>query len=173
MKLRVLDQSGFTLIEIIVVFAIIAILSVIGVASFVNYSRVQTVEAAAGELSSFLVVAKSRAISQVKPTAQIPQCDNTAILNGYRVAVCPTSTSDILCSGAGTYVLGVRCSNVDYKLQTGTLPKNVTYIPSPTSTSFFYPVISSGVVGSGTISIGGYGFTKTITVNNIGGIEVQ
>lgn len=168
-----LGQQGFTLIEIIVVFAIIAILSVIGVAAFVNYSRIQTVEAAAGELSSFLVIAKSRAISQVKPTAQIPQCDNSSILNGYRVAVCPTSTSDILCSAAGTYVLGVRCSNADYKLQTGTLPKNVTYTPSPTSTSFFYPIISSGVVGSGIISISGYGFTKTITVDNVGGIQVQ
>ncbi len=167
------DQNGFTLIEVIVVFAIIAILSVIGVASFVSYSRIQTIESAATEISSYLVIAKSRAISQVKPTAQIAQCDASSILDGYRVIICPTSSSDILCNAADTYVLGVRCSNVDYRLQSGVLPKNVTYNPSPTSTSFFFPVISSGVKGSGVISLSGYGYLKTITIDTVGGIQVQ
>lgn len=170
---RILDQSGFTLIEVIVVFSIIAVLSVIGVASFVNYSRVQTVESAASDLSSFLLVAKSKAISQVKPTSQVSQCDTNAILNGYKVVLCPTSSSDILCNAPNTYVIGVVCSNVSYKMQTGTLPKNVIYNPSPTSTSFFFPIISSGVKGSGTISLSGYGFVKTITVDSVGGIQTQ
>lgn len=167
------NESGFTLIEIIVVFAIIAILSVIGVAAFVNYSRIQTVENAASELSSTLLLAKSRSISQVKPTSSVPQCDANAVLNGYKVILCPTATSDILCNSDNSYVLAVRCSDADYRIQTGVLPKNVTYNPSPSSMSFFYPVISSGVQGSGNISISGYGFMKTITVNLIGGIEVQ
>lgn len=173
MKPLGLSQRGFTLIEIIVVFTIIAVLSVIGVASFANYSRRQTVDNAAQDLSSFLVIAKSRAISQVKPTTQIAQCDANSILNGYKVVLCPTSSSDVLCSSAGTYVLGVRCSNVDYRIQSGTLPKNVTFNPTPTSTSFFYPVISSGVVGSGTISLSGYGYVKTVIVDSVGGIRVQ
>lgn len=168
-----LNQRGFTLIEIIVVFSIIAILSVIGVAAFVNYSRLQTVETSASELANYLTVAKSRAISQVKPTSQVPQCDASAILNGYKVIICQTSSSDVLCNAANTYILAVRCSDADYRIQTRTLPKNVAYNPSPTSTSFLFPVISSGVIGSGTVSLSAYGVTKRIIVNNVGGIEVQ
>jgi len=167
------NQRGFTIIELVVVFSIIAVLSVIGIAAFVNYSHVQTVESSAADLSSYFVVAKSRAISQVKPTSQIPQCDSNAILNGYRIILCQTSSSDVLCSNANTYVLAVRCSNVDYKIQAGTLPKNVSYSPSPTSSSFFFPVISSGVAGSGILYLSGYGFTKTITIDPVGGIQVQ
>lgn len=160
-----LDQSGFTIIELIVVFSIIAILSVIGVASFVNYSRIQALESAASNLVSALGVAKSRAISQVKPTATIPQCDNNTTLNGYEV---------VLNTSANSYVLNVVCSNFHYPVfPTVFLPKNITFSPSPTSTTFFFPIISSGVQGSGTISLSGYGNLETITVNSIGAIEEQ
>lgn len=177
-----LNQSGFTLIEIIVVFSIIAILSVIGVASFVNYSRVQTVEGAAADLSSYFVVAKSRSSAQVKPTSQAPLCDDTKVLNGYKVIICQTSTSDVLCSDSNSYVLAVVCSdptvssspsNPSYKIDSRVLPKNVTFSPAPTTTTIFFPLISSGVQGPGIVSVSGYGYTKTITVNSVGGIQIQ
>jgi len=169
------QESGFTIIELIVVFSIIAILSVIGVAAFVNYSRIQILEAAASDLSSTLLVAKSRAISQVKPSSQIPQCDNSAILNGYRVILCPTSSSDVLCTANNSYVLAVRCSNVDYRIKSSVLPKNVVFSPSPTSLSFYFPVISSGVKGAGTITLTltTDNNIRTITVDPIGGIQTQ
>lgn len=176
------NQRGFTIIELVVVFSIIAVLSIIGVAAFVNYSRVQTVESAASNLSSFFVVAKSRASAQVKPTSQAPLCDSSKVLNGYKVIICQTSTSDVLCSDPNSYVLAVVCSdpavssnssNPSYKIDSKILPKNVTFSPSPTSTIIFFPVISSGVAGPGIISLSGYGFTKTITVDSVGGIQVQ
>lgn len=167
------NQAGFTVIELIVVFSIIAILSVIGVASFVSYSRVQILESASQDLLSTLLTAKSRAISQVKPTAQIPQCNDSAILNGYKVILCPTSSSDVLCDSPNSFVLAVTCSTQSYKLKSSTFPKNVTYSPVPSTLSFFFPVISSGVTGSGTITLSAYGNTKTIVVDPIGGIQTQ
>ncbi len=169
------QESGFTIIELIVVFSIIAILSVIGVAAFVNYSRIQTLESAASDLSSTLLVAKSRAISQVKPSSQIPQCNDTAILNGYRVILCSPSSFDVLCTANNSYVLAVRCSKADYKMKSSALPKNVIFSPSPTSSSFYFPVISSGVQGAGTISLTltTDNNLKTITVDPIGGIQTQ
>lgn len=154
------DQRGFTLIELIVVFTVIAILSVIGVAAFVSYGRVQTLETSASELKSTLFLAKSRAISQVNDIC----ISKAQILDGYQVDL-STSTN--------SYQLKVRCSGFFYPVYPITyLPKNITFDAiKTTSTSFFFPVISSGVKGAGAICLTGYGNSKTITVDPIGGIQ--
>ena len=158
---RGLNQKGFTIIELIVVFSIIAVLSVIGVAVFVNYGRIQILESASSDLSSALLVAKSRAISQVNTVCK----DKEQILNGYQV---------VLFTSENRYELQVVCStNFTYRISSTTLPKNVTFSPFPTSASFFFQVISSGVAGSGTISLSAYGNVKIITVDPIGGIQTQ
>ncbi len=163
------DQRGFTLIEIIVVFTIIAILSVIGVAAFVSYSRVQTLETSASNLKSTLFLAKSRALSQVKPP-EITQCNNQ-ILNGYKVVLCPTSSSNTLCSSPNSYVLGIICSNFSYRVQSTNLPQNITIDSRTVPMSFYFPVISSGVGSAGSIYLTGYGNTRIITIDSIGGIQ--
>ena len=148
---------GFTVIELIVVFAIIAVLSTIGIAAFVNYGRFQAVQSVASDLNSSLNLTKSRAISQTKP----PQC-YTQILNGYRFNV-------IL--GSNTYNIEAVCSGISYVVLSKALPANVSFSSQTTSTSFFFPVIASGVQGAGTIVITGYGQTKNIVVDSIGGIK--
>lgn len=154
------DQRGFTLIELIVVFTVIAILSVIGVAAFVSYGRVQALETAASELKSTLFLAKSRAISQVNDIC----ISKAQILDGYEVD---------LSTLANSYQLKVRCSGFFYPVYPTTyLPKNISFDSlKTTSISIFFPVISSGVKGAGTIYLTGYGNTKTITVDSIGGIQ--
>lgn len=148
---------GFTVIELIVVFAIVAILSTIGIASFVNYGRIQTVQSAVSDLNSSLNLAKSRAISQSKP----PECANH-ILTGYRVNIILSNN---------TYNVEAVCSGITRVIQSNSLPVNVSFSSQTTSTSFLFPVIVSGVQGAGTIVITGYGQTKTITVDSIGGIK--
>ncbi len=143
-------ERGFTLLELVIVFSIISVLSIIGIAAFVNYGRIQALQAAATQLSSTLSLAKSRAISQTKPT----QCSNQ-ILNGYKVVISTTNNS---------YELDVVCSNFTYAIQSFNLPKNITFdAEKTTSTSFFFPVIVDGVKG-GIIYLNGYGNTKDITV---------
>lgn len=179
------NQLGFTLIEIIIVFSIIAILSLIGVASFVTYGRVASLQSATSDLSSVLLVAKSRAASQVKPaSSQIPQCNDQTTLNGYKVVLCPTASSNVICDIDNSYVMGVICASsscsdslcsniIPQKIEEATLPNNIVFDPGTTSTSFFYPVISGGVGGAGQIILEGYGNKKTITVDSTGGIKVQ
>ncbi|HZQ29663.1 MAG TPA: prepilin-type N-terminal cleavage/methylation domain-containing protein [Patescibacteria group bacterium] len=152
------DSLGFTLLEIIIVFAVIAILSAIGIVSFVSYSRVQSLQTSASTLSSTLSLARSRAISQAKPT----QC-GTQILNGYKV---------LLNTASNSYELDAICSNFSYVIQTQKLPANISFdVLKTTSTSFYFPVIVNGVIGAGTIYLNGYGNTKAIVVDSTGDIR--
>lgn len=179
------NQFGFTLIELIVVFSIIAILSLIGVAAFVSYGRMATLDGASSDLSSVLLTAKSRANSQVKPpSTQIPQCNDQTVLDGYKVVLCPTANSNVICDKANSYILGVvcgtsscsdsLCSNIiSQKIQESVLPQDITFDSGTTSTLFFFPIISGGVGGAGKIILDGYGNQKTITVDSTGGIGIQ
>jgi prepilin-type N-terminal cleavage/methylation domain-containing protein len=152
-------QPGFTLIEISIVISILAIISTAGLASFVNYSRTQALQTSASELATTLNLAKSRAFSQVKP----PEC-SAQPLNGYKVVI-----SEIM----NTFELDAVCSgNNSIPIQTRPLSKGVTFSISDTSsTSFLFPVISGGVVGSGKVVITGFGMKKTITVDSIGNVK--
>lgn len=153
-----MKNSGFTIIELIVVISVIAILAVIGIAAFVNYGRVQALETAASQIVSYLNLAKSRSISQVKPQSCVNQT-----LNGYKV---------VLTFSSQNYELDVVCSGFSYKIEGKTLPRNITFdAVNTTSTSFFFPVIVSGVEGAGRIVIQGYEKSKTITVDSVGGIK--
>lgn len=148
----------------IVVFAVMAILATISIAAFVSYNKAQILQVAAGDFTSTLSLAKSRASSQTKPT----QCDQQ-VLNGYKV---------VLSVSSGSYELHVVCSGTfEYKIgNTIYLPKNVTFSPAPVSTYFLFPIIVSGVKGSGgnppyTVSLSAYGVTKTITLDATGTIR--
>ncbi len=152
-------KNGFTLIELIVAFSVISILATVGVASFVSYSRLQTLQTATYELSTTLGLARSRAYSQVKPS----ECTGQTSLDGYRVTL---SVSD------NSYVLDAICSGSSHTELAKTLPKDITFDRlQSTSTSFLFPVIAGGVVGAGKIVVSGYGQTKTITVNSAGDIR--
>ena len=151
-------QKGFTLIEISIVVSIMAALTTMGVASFVSYSRSQSLQTAALDFSTTLNLAKSRSFSQVKPQ----QCVSQA-LEGYRVQIL---------AGNDGYELQAICAGNVYKVKEGTFPQNITVSPDgTTSTSFFFPIISGGVVGSGSVVLTGYGQSRTITVDQIGTVK--
>jgi len=151
-------SRGFTLIEISVAVSILAVVTTMGIAAFVSYSRNQALQTSAYELSTTLNLAKSRAFSQVKPE----QCLNQS-LDGYRVLISALT---------GTYELDVICSGNIYKIKDGAFSKNVTVVQAQTtSTSFFFPVISGGVVGSGSVVLSGFGQTRTIIVDSFGTVK--
>lgn len=151
-------NKGFTLIEMIVVFSVISILSTIAIAAFVNYNKSQVLQIGASDISSVLSLAKSRSLSQSKPDS----CNNPMqTLNGYEVDLTFSDNS---------YALYAVCAGNHYQIQKYFLPKNVSFGLSSQQT-FFFPVIVSGVVGSGTIYLTAYGNQKTVVINSIGGIN--
>lgn len=146
-------SRGFTLIEISVVISVLAILSTLGIASFVSFSHKQELSSTVYELSTTINLAKSRAFSQVKPA----QCANLP-LDGYKIVITPPNS----------YQMDAVCGGYSFNIKSVTMPKNIT---STTYASFFFPVITGGVTGAGTVALTGYGQTKTVTVDSLGNIK--
>jgi prepilin-type N-terminal cleavage/methylation domain-containing protein len=157
-----MKQKGFTLIELMVVTAITVMFGTMGIAGFNNYRQVQTLQTSGDEVATMLNLAKSRAQSQIKPSA----CTDT--LNGYRVAI----------TAPKTYALKVSCSgttdttgDTEISEQIKQLPVNTIFSDSP---SFFFPVQKGGVETAGSIAVcGSDGKSKTIAVSSLGGISMQ
>ena len=161
------SECGFTLIELLVVFSIIAILGSVSMASFVDYSRTQELKAATSEMASFFTQAKSLAQSQVKPSL----C-GTNQLQGYEVRVCGLTGST--CSGSRKYALYVHCGVSPAQISTKTLPANLNFSDSQTtSRSFLFKVLHQGVSGAGEVVLTGYNKTQTISVTSSGTISTQ
>lgn len=161
--------SGFTLIELIIVFSVLAILSAISVASFVTYSRVQAINNDTKNIINIINLAKSNANSQVKPAA----CSSNRVLQGYNVTFI---TSTFITSGIinrNKYTLNVVCSGGSpiSSIQTYPLGKDITFDTITTNASIkiiSFPVITGGIkmtnfsnspISSGTISLTGFGTT--------------
>lgn len=166
MKKLIFNSSGFTMIELIVVFSIMAVLSTFGIASFVAYSRTQVLQQATNDLVNVLNTAKTRAASQIKPG---PPCLATSILQGYSLTV------NI---AARTYSLNIICSGTTTALSTTTLPTNVFFnsisgTPPTTATNIIFPILTGGTSGSGNIVLSSFGRTKTVVTSSVGGVSVQ
>ncbi|MCL5434896.1 MAG: prepilin-type N-terminal cleavage/methylation domain-containing protein [Patescibacteria group bacterium] len=154
------NNKGFTLLELVIVFSVISILSTVGIASFVGYSRAQSLQSAASSLESTLNLGKSHANSQVKPSL----C-STETLSGYQVDILSDTTYSlsVVCLGAHTILTTTLPDNGNIKFNLGA--------GQTTTTSVFFPVITSGVKGAGAIVLTGYGQTKTVTVDRVGNVK--
>lgn len=164
---QLINQKGFTMIELIVVFSVMAVLSTVGIASFVDYSRSQALQQATNDLVNVLNTAKSRAISQIKPS--VAAC-NTGTLTGYRVIINDPSINK--------YTLYAVCSGSLVSPLTTSLPTNVSFnsaagSPPTTATNIYFSVLTGGVSGSGDIVLSSFSKTKTVNISPVGGISVQ
>ena len=151
------SPAGFTLIEIVIVFAIIAILTSLGLAAYNTYNGDQEVQSSAIDVETMLNLAKSRSLTQV-----IPASCGTNSVTGYQVDVT---------IGSQQYTLSAICGSKQV-VETNNLPPRITFANGSTTTVFFN--ISTGAVASnGTILITGFGNTKTITVSQTGDVSVN
>ncbi len=160
---------GFTLIELLVVFSIVAIISTVTLASFSDFNKASAIKQTGAQLASFLNDAKSRSLSQVKPSS----CSGS--LGGYVVDICITAGAG--CTTADSYKMSVVCSGV----KTDLVPPVVKKLPSnmhfsstgTTSTSYRFNVLTGGVTGAGSVAISGNGSTVTLLVSSVGSISYQ
>ncbi|MEK7605960.1 MAG: type II secretion system protein [Patescibacteria group bacterium] len=161
---------GFTLIELLVVMSVIAIVSTVTVASFVSYSQSSTLKQGSSDVGNLLRDAKSRTLSQVKPS----NCSGT--LDGYRVDICGLTGST--CATQDTYTLSMVCSSTRTVLVTKKLPSTASFRQSgTTSVGFTFKVLTNGVIGDGDVVVGmKNGNTPppvTITVGQSGSVTVH
>ena len=168
-------SSGFTLIELVIVFSVLAILSVISVASFVSYSRSQAINNDAKSIITIINQAKSNASSQVKPSV----CSGK-VLNGY-------SVSFILSNPKNVYKLNVVCSNTESVLSTYRLSSAITFdttaVTGTTMDKVFFNILNGGIkltnsnntLSSGQIKLRGFNNTQCRVINlaNDGVITAQ
>ncbi len=157
LKIPALSGRGFTLIELVVVFAAVGIITSLGLASLASYGNKQTIETAALDVADIFNLARSRSLSQVKPTV----CGNN-ILTGYQV--------DITIA-ANQYAISAVCGSA-YQIDSKKLPQNVSFASSSTTTVIF-PLLSGRPSSSSQVVITGYGATKTINVNTTGNVSVE
>lgn len=164
---------GFTLIELLVVISITGIVGSVSIISFSNYNRSQILQTAANELATTLNLAKSRAQSQLKP------CSDTDVLKGYKVSINTSGADD------NKYKMDAICwdgvlpdpgtcggSIVHNSVPLKPLPPDITFTSS-TFANYCFPTLIGGVQQAGEIILSGYGQTKRVIIDSVGGIRVQ
>lgn len=165
-------SSGFTLIEILVVFSLMSIVAGVGFASFVSYSRSQTLTQSASDIKGTVDKARFNAISSVKPPAQAG-CGETDSLNSYTFNFCvnfnPSCTGSEFVNGR-SYQIHVTCgSQTPLLVLSKTLPANVSFL-SPDSGNqcqdVVFTSVSSAVAGGNCgIKVGGYGNAVNVSID--------
>ena len=162
----VVQNKGFTLVEILVVFVLMAIVSGLGFASFSDYNKKQTLVQSAKNFKEAIDFAKFSAISSVKP----PSCPDASFLNGYKVVVCAKAT----CKGTGApdYEIDMICNGVDTPVQTKTFPKGITLDASTTCSVISFNTISGSLTGgSCSITLKGFSKQSVLNIDSIGNVS--
>ena len=137
---------GFTLIEIIVTVTLLLVLSGLFMASYTGFNSSQTVKQAASDLISNLQAVRTSASAGVKPVGCVT-------LVGYIVNF-PTDT---------TYTTQALClAGAVGEIRTYTLPRGVTFSPTPQPVTFY--ALNRGASADQTITITGAGTTMKVSV---------
>ncbi|MBI2443540.1 MAG: prepilin-type N-terminal cleavage/methylation domain-containing protein [Candidatus Levybacteria bacterium] len=156
-------SGGFTLVEILLVIAVVSIVTSVGANTYNDYANAKRISTAADEVANALNVAKSRAISQVKPAA----C-GSAELDGYRLVVCPGG-----CTG-GNYRYQVETYCGGNGVRVGpiySLPANVTFSSTSQQTVLFR-TITGAAESSNDIILNSSGKTRRVSTTKAGVIAM-
>lgn len=159
-------HGGFTMIELLVVFAIMAVLSILSIASFSSYNTIQKLTTTMLDVKTSLQYAKSQTASQVNICASGQQFVGYKVLLCCQGGSCPTCLSqndyevDIVCSGGSSFVSGKK------------LPQGIT-IDKTNATSFsvLFSPLSGAVTGAGTFVLKQGAVSKNIGINALGVIQ--
>lgn len=154
------SSSGFSLIELMVVFLLTSIISGIGFASYKSYSDKQTLTSAAQDLKLVIDNTKFNALSGVKPS----NCASTDPLSGYDFTLLQVSNS---------YTMSALCGTNKYVLQTKVVPQQVSILPSSTcSVIRFLSLNGQTSTANCVINISAYGKTAAVAVDQVGNVSI-
>lgn len=142
-------NSGFSLVELLIVLALFVMLSTGAVATYRAFYQRQQVLQSAKALQDSMRLAQKKARVGEKP----PGC---VTLNGYMVSATTNSTS---------VTLTADCSDADYVVTTATLVGNARLVSNLNMT---FRVITGGVLNPGTVQLRYNTYTYAFDVN-IGG----
>lgn len=167
-------ERGFTLIELLVVVSLMGVMMFATLVSYTNYTSRQALKTSADEFRETLLLAKSRAFSQVKPLA----CGSSDTLEGYKVEICSVQGSSCLSTTGSDYELHVFCGGQSFLVDPKTpdaspkkLPQNISVdTAKQNAPSFFFPVLSESVETPGAVTLSGFGKSLTITVDTLGNV---
>lgn len=155
---------AFTLIEIMLSLAIMSVVSLFGVFTYREYNQTKIVGSAASQVEDILLLARSRASTQVKP--DIAACSADRVLYGYRVDFCPDN-----CSSGQNFQLTVVCGDAgQFTQKIGNsyyLPTGVNF-GSTSPQSVMFRVLTGEVVGATNLALSGYGRTHSIGISQTG-----
>lgn len=182
-----MNQKGFTLVELIVVFSIIAVISAMSFTAYVSFSRQQILLDTADNIKTMLYTARSQSISQANKPNQCNsgsscQCPTGQQFSGYQVVFCCPIGGGVKCPSncisndtAEHYELQISCSGNTYLVDKADFPsKNITVNGSSSTTrSVMFQPLSGLVTGAGNVVVNGYNQTKTISVSQTGVISSQ
>lgn len=164
------SDRGFTLVELVVVIAILGVLAAMSIAAFNGYNKSQQLTGAVQDIKSILILARSNAQSQVKPSSY---CSANQQLNGYQVNIC-NGGGNPACKSSADYEMNVECNGTYSTITTGNFPANggVVVLGTSTSKSFLFAPFTGTVTGNGRIDINAPGqSTQSITVQMNGVIQ--
>lgn len=157
---RLKINSGFTLLELLVVIALIGILTTISASALSRFNRSQSIEIANDNLQTSLSEAKSNALSHV-----IVNCTDGELL-GYRIVFISstplsyTSLQEVCRRGAVDSSVEVKRTN---------LPSGITF--SGSNPSITFKVLSGGADSASSVTITNGTIQKTIEVTTAGVIQ--
>lgn len=162
-------MNGFTVIELLLVFAILASISTVALVGFNQFNTAQQFNNAALDVAAIIQKAKSRAQSQVKPQSVVACQTNP--LQGYAVHICGFPGAQCAGSGTGIYELHVVCGSTSVMQETKQLPSDITFGNGTNGIISFR--ILNGSAQPGSIILTKNGNTKTIQVTSVGNITMQ
>lgn len=155
---------GFTMIELLLVISVVGILSSLGAGLYRDYGDTKRVSTAAEDVANLLTVAKTRAISQVKPAA----C-GASELDGYRVVTCPGGCS----GGTYSYQLEAYCGGAGSQFgQIYKLPANVVF-GSTSQQTVLFRTITGAAQSTSDIVISSGSKSMTISTSKAGLITLS